>query len=204
MLPFGHVAAGYLVAQAVLKIGNPALDPVQLKHLLYWGMFFGFAPDLDMFIAFALARSFSFGRKPELNHRSFSSHAPVVWLAAGLVVIGAAEVGIFGSLGRGSPTSGSAGIGSPVEFYKYFGLLLWLGSWSHFFLDSIQYGIKWLWPFSQEVFAFKDKLIKDTNNETSSVRYWLHWLKFYFQRLKLTLYLEVVIILAAVAVYRLN
>ena len=52
MLPTGHVAAGYLTGYALLKFSNSGFTLAQHQQLIFWGMFFGFAPDLDMFFLF--------------------------------------------------------------------------------------------------------------------------------------------------------
>jgi hypothetical protein len=50
MLPPGHIAAGYLTALAAIKIFKPDFDQQQINQLLVLGMFWGFAPDLDVFL----------------------------------------------------------------------------------------------------------------------------------------------------------
>src|SRR5579864_7278991 len=120
MLPPGHVAAGYLVTKTLLNIAKPAVTAVQLNRLLWWGVFFSFAPDLDNFVAFAIVRGWWY--KPGTDssiHRRFYSHVPLLWLIPGLLIYLVAT--------------------SP--YVRYIGLLLWLGSWTHFILDSIDYGV---------------------------------------------------------------
>ena len=176
MLPPGHVAAGYLTGYALLKITHSSLTPVQTRHLLYWSMFFGFIPDWDSFVTFAKEKSFTV-RNPERNdHRNFWNHAPILWLAAGLLIYFLAQ----------------------STFWKYWGLLLWLGSWSHFLMDSWEHGIMWLWPFSAKRFALRDvELIKI--GEPGFFSYWWEFLKIYTGRL--TFYIEIIVILAALIIY---
>jgi membrane-bound metal-dependent hydrolase YbcI (DUF457 family) len=176
MLPPGHIAAGYLTAHALLKITQPDLDQHQINQLFIWGTFFGFAPDLDTFAAFAKEKAFVFKDKKGANHRKFWSHAPALWLIAGLLIY----------------------FTSVDSYWKYVGLLLWLGSWSHFLLDTIQYGIMWLWPFSKNIFAIKDKEMSLNIQESRFFPYWWKFVREYSRLISFKL--EVLIILIAIIV----
>ena len=176
MLPPGHIAAGFLTAEVLLHVVHPQLSSIQQNQLLWWGMFFGFAPDLDTFIAFAKEKAFII-TNPKNSHRKIFTHAPLLWMLAGLALM------LFaGSL-----------------YWKWVGLLLWAGSWSHFFLDTIQYGIMWLWPFSSRIYAFTDKELNFNIKEHGFFGYWLKFLKSYSKQI--SFYLEVLIILTALIIY---
>jgi len=175
MLPPGHIAAGYLTAKALLKIIHPQITAAQQNHLLAWGMFFGFAPDLDTFYTFFKVKAFTGSTQEKNNHRHFLSHAPVLWLIAGLLIYFLA----------------------PSEYIKLIGLLVWLGSWSHFLLDSIEYGIMWLWPFSKKQYALKR--INIVVGRKQFWGYWIDFLKVYTTRY--SFYLEIIVILTAIIVY---
>ena len=177
MLPPGHIAAGYLTAKALLHFTHQNLTAHQQNQLLLWGMLFGFIPDIDTFIAFAREKSFwNVGEKN--NHRKFVTHAPIIWLVIGLIVLAVA----------------------PNVYWKDVGLLLWLGSWSHFLLDTIQYGIMWLWPFSKRVYAFKDREKQYINSSGSGFwRYWTGFVKSYGQ--SITFYCELIILISAIIIY---
>jgi len=177
MLPPGHVAAGYLVAEALLKFTKPALSSAELHQLVWWGVFFSFAPDLDNFLAFARVKSFYYYQKDNSIHRQFLSHVPLLWLIPGSLVY------LF----------------APTLYLKYFGLMLWLGSWSHFLVDSIEYGVMWLWPFNREVWALKDRGVKKQIDGNSFFAYWVTFLKHYFTRL--TFYAEILVIISAVIIF---
>jgi len=158
MLPPGHIAAGFLTAKALLYFAHPALTAAQQTHLLWWGIFFGLAPDLDNFVAFAKVKAWWY--KPGVDntiHRKFYTHLPILWLIAGLLTYFCAQ--------------------SP--YYKTFGLLVWLGSWSHLFLDSIDYGIMWLWPFNKEIWAINNRGVEVKIPAKSFFSYWFNFLKFY-------------------------
>jgi membrane-bound metal-dependent hydrolase YbcI (DUF457 family) len=174
MLPPGHIAGGFLTAEALLKIIHPQLPQAQINRLLLWGMFFGFAPDLDTFYSFLKEKAFTV-RKPQNNHRHFLSHAPILWLVAGLLIY----------------------FCSSSEYVKLIGLLVWLASWSHFLLDSIEFGIMWLWPFSRKQYALKSINIEVLDKKF--LGYWMDFLKIYSKRW--SFYLELVVIVLALIVY---
>lgn len=170
MLPPGHLAGGFLAARALLKITHPDLPAAQVNQLLWWGVFFSFAPDLDTFFSFIKERAW-FVKNPENNHRKFVSHAPLVWLATGLLLY----------------------LVSADVYWRYVGLLLWFCSWSHFLLDSIEYGIMWLWPFNKTIFALRNRERNFKIQSSNFFGYWLTLLKLYSQTL--TFYCEVLLLI---------
>ncbi len=180
MLPPGHIAAGYLTAYALIKIVRPDISPGEINQLLYWGMFFGFAPDLDKFWFFFKNRSLLVvpaGVKK--YHRNYFTHAPVLWLAVGLGIFLFAQTG----------------------YLKLLGLVLWLGAWSHFILDSLEYGVIWLWPISDKLFAFKSAGVKLFVTEDKN--FFTHSFKFLhaYATKSITFYCEIIIILIALIIY---
>ncbi len=179
MLPTGHVAAGYLTAAAILKFTNPGFSESEVGCILWFGVFFGFAPDLDIIYFFIKHKTMLVSGKDskEDSHRKYLSHAPVLWLIPALLVV------LF----------------APSLYWKYVGLLFWLGSWSHFVLDSIDYGIMWLWPFSNQVYALKNRGVKLQVTETGLFTHSIGFLKLYSRRA--SFYLEVCIIICAIIIY---
>ncbi len=171
MLPPGHVAAGFLTAKALLHFLNPSISPVEETHLIWWGVFFSFAPDLDMFYSFAKEKAFAVRNPLANNHRKLISHAPILWLLAGLGIYFFAQ--------------------SP--YFKTFGLILWACSWSHFVLDSIEYGIMWLWPFNKRNWALKDAGVDGKIEGENSFKFWLNFLNFY--RTLWTFYAEIIVLI---------
>lgn len=174
MLPPGHIAAGYLTAVIAVKIFRPEISQDQINQMYLWGMFWGFSPDLDAFWAFFRSNSLKLG--PE--HRQFFCHRPLVWIFFGTVLY------LF------------------VEdvFWKFNIVLLVLGSLSHFILDSIEYGVPWLWPIKSRLIALINpgKIIF-VNREKSFFGYWLSFIKYYITRP--TFYLEIVVIILALIVF---
>ena len=176
MLPTGHIAAGFLTAFGVIKILKPDLGPHQVNQLCMMGAFWGFAPDLDVFYSFAKQKSLLVSHSGTPIHRKFFFHAPMVWLILGLSIF------LFGS----------------SVYLKTFGLIVWLASWSHFVLDSIEYGIMWLWPWKRKIYALwragEAWRIEEKN-------FFKHSFKFlYFYSKRISFYLEIVIILSALII----
>jgi membrane-bound metal-dependent hydrolase YbcI (DUF457 family) len=178
MLPPGHIAAGYLTAYALIKITKPDLDPSQINQLLLWGMWWGFAPDLDNFVAFLKIKSWWY--KPGNDgsiHRKFYSHIPLLWIIPGLAIYFIAQ----------------------DPYIKLVGLLVWLGSWSHFLLDSIEFGVMWLWPWNKEVWALKDRGVTWKFEGNGFVNYWANFLKAYST--KWTCYAEIIILISWAVIF---
>jgi membrane-bound metal-dependent hydrolase YbcI (DUF457 family) len=174
MLPPGHVAAGYLVGRVLLNFLPSGLSVNEQSQIIWWTMFFSFAPDIDMFFSFFRERKFIIQDTKGNNHRQYYSHAPILWLVLALCIF----------------------IATDSTYVKYFSLALLFGSFSHFILDSIEYGIMWLWPINKKVYAFK-KLSESTPNlKTTFLSYWWNFVKAYTR--KITFYFEIIIILLAI------
>jgi membrane-bound metal-dependent hydrolase YbcI (DUF457 family) len=174
MLPPGHIAAGFLATDLFLKLNQPDLGPSQLRQMMAIGAMFAFAPDLDTFWSFFKERAFIIKDVVRHNHRKFFTHAPLLWLVAGLLVYSFAQ----------------------STFGKTLGLVIWVGSWSHFLIDSIEHGIMWLWPFSTKVFALKDQGKLSENNENSFFRYWWKNVRLYSS--SISFYVEILLITASI------
>lgn len=184
MLPPGHIAGGYLVSKAVLNLIPYSLSADQSTTLLYWGVFFAFAPDMDTFYSFLRSKSFTLKNKAA-NHRLYFTHTPLVWFFVGIIIFLLAQ--------------------SP--YYKAFGILVWLASWSHFLLDSIQYGIMWLWPFSTKLYRMFALNNSETNETLMSeisykkigfFEFWMRFLQIYLKAVRISLMLEILIIIVAI------
>jgi hypothetical protein len=178
MLPPGHVAAGYLTAVVAVKIFHPNFDQHQINSLLFWGMFWGFCPDLDVFYSFYKIRGFTSDSK-KADHRKFISHAPLLWLFVGIVLYFL--------------------MSNP--FWKFNIILMVAGTWSHLLLDSIEYGIPWLWPFSHKLYALINPGQQTfTALEKSFFKHWISFVKFYITRP--TFYLEIIVIMTALIIFK--
>ena len=184
MLPPGHIAAGYVTTKALLHYTHAQLTHHQQTVLLWWGSVLGLAPDFDVFYWLVKHRTLKAEHKTD-NHRYFLSHAPILWLLAGGLIF----------------------LLAPTEYGKLFGLLVWLCSWSHFVLDSIQYGIMWLWPLNKRIYClfpiiqedrFQDTLVASRNQ--NFFRYWFTWLLAYSRALSISLACEAIICLITVVI----
>lgn len=179
MLPTGHIAAGFLTGILVGKVFVPEVSSDHLKILGLWGGFFGFLPDIDEFWFFLKNKSLLVAQKSEKSHREFFTHAPVLWLSAGLLLIAVSEIFERNDL-------------------KIFGLLVWFSSWSHFLLDSVEYGIMWLWPKRKLYALFKrEKAIYIP--EKHFFAHSIHFLKEYSRTF--SFYLEILIIAIALITF---
>lgn len=176
MLPPGHIAAGYLAARILLATTHSPLSLSDQQYLIWWGVFFAFAPDLDTFIVFKKMKRFI--SSDEIDHRTFYSHVPILWLAGGLAIF---LVAIF----------------THSMFFESFGILLWLCSWTHFGADSIQGGIMWLWPWQKRPIAIYDPGMKSNIAPQRFIWYWLDFLKFYITKMAPSFCLEILLTIIA-------
>lgn len=177
MLPPGHMAAGYLVTKILISATHPAISHHQINQLLLWGTLFAFLPDLDMFYSFKKAKGFTI-QDNSIEHRDYFTHAPLLWLSIGLIII----------------------FLSQNTFIKYLGLIFWLSSWSHFILDSINGDIRWLYPFSQKSYSLSHIKSKPINHPQKFFPYWSEYLKGYVINSQLTFLLEIILIFAALMI----
>lgn len=178
MLPPGHIAAGYLVAQAVIYIANPPFSPHELNQLKILGAFSAFAPDLDMVCVFWREKGFRHTGE-HFDHRQYITHTPFIWLFAG------AAVALLGN----------------TIFWFYAGLMIWLGSWSHLLLDSGYMGVRWLYPFRNTFFALKSQGVTFINKNTGFFNHWWHEITLYYQTNRYTFYAETLLICSALIIF---
>ncbi len=176
MLPPGHFAAGYLLAEGVIAVFHPTLSTSQTNWFLFSGGFFGFAPDIDMFYGFWKEKGLRHTGK-NFTHRAFVTHTPLFWFILG----------------------GSLLLFAPTTFIRLLGLLLWLAPWSHLLLDSMNTGVRWLYPFNKKFYAFKNPGIEIPNKARGFFNHWWNLLKHYYQLAPLTFWTEVMLV--AIALY---
>jgi membrane-bound metal-dependent hydrolase YbcI (DUF457 family) len=179
MLPFGHIAAGYLLSEGFLAVAQPAVSARGAAWLVAIGTFSSFAPDLDMFYVFAKEGGLHH-TGADVSHRTLPTHAPLAWLAL------AAAIALGGLLGRS-------------EFWLCAGALVALGSWSHFLLDSTDVGVRWFYPFSDRYYALKNAGAPEANPVKGFFPHWWNMLKTYAQRVPLTVALEALLVVVAAA-----
>ena len=180
MLPPGHIAGAYLTTSAILILTHPAVLPEQVMFLLLIGLFFGVAPDFDFFYGFAKTKSWT-ASEDKFDHRKYLSHAPILWLIPAVFVF------LFAS----------------NPFWKEVGILILVGSWTHFILDSIEAGIMWLWPFQTKRYAFLAHEGKYITPEKRFFPFWIGFTRWYVTTF-LTAKLEILLILIGCGVWLMN
>lgn len=131
----GHLAGGYLAARAVLDLAPAAasLSPTQTAILIVIGTIFGDSPDIDLLFYYFNQKS----SRPDMDengHRHYVTHTPAFWLALSLAIAAAGY--IAGSI-----------------FVQFIGWMVLAGSWTHLLLDSIEFGVRWLWPLTSRRFS---------------------------------------------------
>jgi hypothetical protein len=185
MLAPGHIAAGYLTAKIALKIIKPDLNTGEIDNLLLWGAIFGAAPDLDLSYntLHPAKKTINLADcRDDQSHRKHFTHAPLIWLAAFLVIL-------------------SIALAIKNVFSTSLAILLWFCSWTHFALDSLEDGIRWFWPFNKKFFRVKNIELLPENTSGGNLDQFFRFLKQYTKKFKLTFYLEIVLVLAALTVY---
>lgn len=179
----GHIAGGYLAATAVLALSHAPLSSAEATALLTIGTLAGEAPDIDI-LFFFLHHRYSRNASKRTNHRSFFTHLPAFWLLLSLAI---AAAGWF---------AGSV-------FTELLGWMILAGSWTHFFLDSFEYGIVWLWPFSDRRFAMRQIEEPHVEAPQGTVAYYVeHVGKIWNKRITFVLEVILVIVTAWVILAR--
>ena len=155
MMPYDHAAAGYLLAFILIKILHPALTPDQINSLLLWSLFWAIAVDWDMIISYGRRKSLKMS--DEISHRNFLTHSPLPWLVVVLLVYFLA-----GHL-----------------YWKYFSVAILAGAGSHLLVDSIEFGIMWLWPFSKKRYMLFDNPVTQGNPFSDEKNIFVYYAKMY-------------------------
>lgn len=124
----GHLSAGFLTTTSALSLLSPDLSTNQLTSLYIIGTLAGDFPDIDIFVFNILQK---IAPRNDRDHRDFFTHAPIVWLVVSILIFLLGY--LFNSL-----------------YTEILALIVFLGSWSHLVLDSIEYGVMWFWPISRQ------------------------------------------------------
>ena len=100
----------------------------------------------------------SFKHDNSESHRDYITHVPLFWFITSMIIVSFGF--IFNSI-----------------FTEYFGWIILIGTLSHFILDSIEYGIRWLSPISTKNFALKSKIPTETiTDRPGSLLQYFHYL----------------------------
>lgn len=172
----GHLAGGYLAAKAVLALTGAAFTPAQTTALLTIGTIAGDAPDIDV-LFFFLHHKYSKAENKRDSHRSFITHTPLFWLAISLVIV------IAGWFGQS-------------QFTETLGWLILSGAWTHFFLDSFEYGIRWLWPFSDKRFTMREVTEPEVSAPAGTIAFYMELIGKVWNK-RITFFLEAIIVITA-------
>lgn len=176
MLPLGHIAGGYLITKALFNIIPNNFTQLEREKFSYWGAFFGLFPDIDIFYAFYQSAALTINHSVA-NHRLYFTHTPLVWLVIGILI---------------------------YFFFKkkkqgIFGLVLLTGTWAHMVFDSIDYGVRWLWPFKNLPYAILSNGLKSEFLPLGFFNYWFGFLKYYSRTP--TFYFEILIIILGLYIF---
>ena len=189
----GHLAGGYLAATALLAVFHPDLSTSQINSLLIIGTLAGELPDIDL-IFFNLKHRQDRSSKQNSNefvsventedsesHRNYITHVPFFWLVISALIILAGS--IFDSI-----------------ITEYFGWMILLGTISHFILDSIEYGIRWLAPISKKRYALKYNVpMEKVTDRPGSILQYFHFIIRTYWKTK-TIWCEILISIIALVV----
>lgn len=118
-----------------------SFSSAQTNALLILGTLAGELPDIDL-IYFYFARKHPKPGTTE-NHRDYITHTPLFWLLASAIIFAGGF--IFGTISNSSA----------VKFIEFAALFILAGTWCHLIFDSIEYGVRWLYPFSRRYYCLK-------------------------------------------------
>jgi len=180
----GHLAGGYLATTALFAFFHPDLSTNQINSLLIIGTLAGELPDIDLIffnIKHRHDKSTKGNNEQAENHRDYVTHLPFFWLMiSGLIIL----------------------IGNIINstFTEYFGWIILISTWSHFLLDSIEYGIRWLAPITSKTYAIKTDVPPEsiTDRPGSLLQYFHYLIRTYWKTT--TIWVEIFISIIALIV----
>ena len=182
-----------MTATALLAVFHPDFSTAQTNALLIVGTLAGELPDIDLFFFNIKHRRDRHEQKKiedTESHRDYITHTPFFWLTVSVAIsfIGFISDGIFGSMFMNS------------TFIEWIGFILLAGTLSHFVLDSIEYGIRWLAPWSNKRFAVQlEVLEKPTDDRPGSLMQYFHFLIRTYWKTK-TFWLEIIVTITALCI----
>lgn len=174
----GHLAGGYLATTLLLaSAGFPMKLDADWTTLMIVGTLAGEAPDIDL-LFFNLHQRFSKNPSRYDNHREFITHTPIFWIALCSIML---IMGIF--------------INS--IFVQLLAQVILVGSLSHFLLDSLEDGIRWLYPLSSRLFYLRKVAEHKVDGVKGTLRYYYKLLNRTFYK-RITFYAEIIILIIAI------
>lgn len=184
----GHLAGGYIATTIVLNLlpASVQFSTDQLTILYIVGILSGEIPDIDLLLFYFLKKKNKDQSKN--NHREFITHVPLFWFIISLIIF-------------------SLGFLFNSKFIEILALLLLAGTLSHFVFDSIEYGIRWIEPFSKKRLSlFKDSEKTNTNNidekniAIGSISYYWNYIKISYIKSS-TIYFEITVVIIAIIIF---
>ncbi|MFA6315079.1 MAG: metal-dependent hydrolase [Candidatus Paceibacterota bacterium] len=175
----GHIAGGYLITKALFSIAPPSLSPEEISILLFLGTISGEIPDIDLI--FSLSTKYFKSKFLKFDHREHITHAPIFWFTLCLFML-------------------FVGYVSDSTFVVWASVAIFLGTMSHFLLDSIEYGIRWLWPFTKRRYALIANPNANRPREPVTVFYYLNYIKTEYI-VRFSFYAEIAITIIAIIVF---
>ncbi len=173
----GHIAGGYLATKAILALAHVALTPGQTTALIAIGTIAGDAPDMDILFYFLHHRYSPSTEKKRESHRTYITHAPLFWLVISAAIAGAGWI-------------------ADSAFTELLGAVILGGTWSHFFFDSFEYGIRWLWPFSDKRFTMREVDEPQISAPQGSIAHYLELMGKVWNK-RITFLIEPIVVIAA-------
>lgn len=184
----GHLAGGYIATTVVLSLlpASVQFSTDQLTILYIVGILSGEIPDIDLLLFYFLKKKNKDQSKN--NHREFITHVPLFWFIISLIIF-------------------SLGFLLDSKFIEVIALLLLAGTLSHFVFDSIEYGIRWIEPFSKKRLSlFKDTVKTNINNvdeknlTIGSIPYYWNYIKTSYIKSS-TIYFEITVVIIAIIIF---
>jgi inner membrane protein len=123
---FAHAPAGFLAAYLTRKIWSQKLSNSQINLLYLLGTIFGIFPDIDAIYYYLFSAI--------LRHREFFTHSLIFYLIVWLVVYLVWRI-------------------TKKEFLKASSFVFLFASLLHLLLDSLGYGVMWLYPYTNLTFG---------------------------------------------------
>ncbi len=130
---FAHGPAGYLLSKSFFGKGWQQLLGKEKNILIASMIFFAIMPDLDFFYFYLI--------NADTNHRNLLSHTPILYLGIGLLFW------LVSFLRKNTRKK---------LFLRFLACSLVTGTIvGHLFLDSINAGVMWFWPFSERLYGIR-------------------------------------------------
>ncbi len=182
----GHLAGGYIATSIILNFVSIPLTSADLSVIYTIGILSGEIPDIDLLL-FYLEKNKN-KNKTRQTHRDFITHIPMFWFVFCLTIF------FIGFL----VTS---------KLIMLLSVVILAGTFSHFILDSLEYGIQWFKPFSKRRYClFEIKEMEDFEKRSQHDHVKIGSLRFYWNYVttiyirQVSFYAEFLVVIIAILV----